>query len=622
MRIIDKKKLLTEKGMIATRRIVLILFVAVFFAVILLYSTITYKRLKATDLGMDLVTDNITCDTGLMREMLNMRARELANVSKTLSWTFFQTPERMEWAFGYLLSFESGFKEYIMINADGYLVTNDRKTYQYSAMDIDDEINAQSTFVRRINAEGNRSFTVMGYPIYNHGEYVGSLCGLIDDSLIMDDMLFSAGGYESGILLLDKNRQTIAGKNIYSVIDSTFDNYVFKSFLFGQNKAEVILDNTKNHIEGSYRLRYKSIDNYVTVSNLGYDGGYLVCFVPTEMLSGIRNTFVVSIVIISFVFLVMFGFIFIAVFKIFEHLVRKYYEVEKYELMTRAENSVVIDYNVEQSKLRLSGCADTIFGIAPSHYDWAAPYELFEKLHKDDRNVRDGLMKAIAGNDEKYVAEFRLDAGENNYSWHRFSCLIIRNEEGKATRLVGEITFSDEALNQAREFKQQAETDLLTGLLNKVAIEKNVDEYIAANPNNAYAFLIIDLDNFKSVNDSLGHAQGDEVLREVAHKLNRIFSVNDFVGRIGGDEFAVILNIPENMIKNSNDLIRQKAESVNKQLAKLYKKGQVKVRVSASVGISVYPEHGKNFFALYKNADKALYLSKEAGKDRFTILEE
>ena len=173
--------------------------------------------------------------------------------------------------------------------------------------------------------------------------------------------------------------------------------------------------------------------------------------------------------------------------------------------------------------------------------------------------------------------------------------------------------FSQRIYNKKnKELQNKAETDLLTGMLNKIATERHIQDYLDNEGKNIPGMLIlIDVDNFKKINDTMGHAFGDQVLSTLGQTISNEFRVSDIFGRIGGDEFMLYLkNIP-------NDEIRDKEA---KKLVNFFKNFQagdyVKYSVGASIGVSMYPKDGENFEELYKAADKAVYRSKQEGKNQ------
>ena len=159
----------------------------------------------------------------------------------------------------------------------------------------------------------------------------------------------------------------------------------------------------------------------------------------------------------------------------------------------------------------------------------------------------------------------------------------------------------------------------MTKLLNKGATEKYIAELLELEEQNkeAGALLIIDLDNFKSINDNLGHSIGDEVLKEIGLILVKNFKGSDILGRIGGDEFMVYMR---DIHSSLNAL--EMGNKLCKETIKEFSEGQLKDKVSLSIGIAIYPTEGQKFIELYQAADKALYKAKRKGKGQAEINKE
>ena len=176
------------------------------------------------------------------------------------------------------------------------------------------------------------------------------------------------------------------------------------------------------------------------------------------------------------------------------------------------------------------------------------------------------------------------------------------------------ILFRIKTREQNQKLKNEADTDLLTELNNKIATERKIKEYMRNNPQKQCLMFVMDVDNFKKINDTRGHAFGDEVLRELGMRLQSMFRVTDIIGRVGGDEFIIFL-------KDIKDI--ETAEREGRKLELFFKQfevGQyVKYSVTSSIGAALFPGEGKSFEELYKAADKALYVSKKQGKNRLTF---
>ena len=165
-----------------------------------------------------------------------------------------------------------------------------------------------------------------------------------------------------------------------------------------------------------------------------------------------------------------------------------------------------------------------------------------------------------------------------------------------------------------KQLEDKADTDLLTGLNNKLATERKIKEYMAQNPNSQCVMFLLDIDNFKKINDTMGHAFGDEVLRSLGQQIGAIFRASDIIGRIGGDEFMIFLKSVE-----TKEAIQKEAKKVE-NFFKSFQAGEyVKYKATASIGAAIFPHEGTDFEALYKAADQGLYKAKKRGKNQLAF---
>lgn len=167
---------------------------------------------------------------------------------------------------------------------------------------------------------------------------------------------------------------------------------------------------------------------------------------------------------------------------------------------------------------------------------------------------------------------------------------------------------------ESRKLEEKADTDLLTSLNNKLATERKIKEYMESMPNEQGLMFVLDIDNFKKINDTLGHAFGDEVLRTLGHSIGAIFRASDIIGRVGGDEFIIFLKH-----LNEEELLEKEAAKLS-NFFKGFQAGEyVKYAATASIGAAVFPRDGKDFETLYKAADSALYVAKKRGKSQLAF---
>ncbi len=167
---------------------------------------------------------------------------------------------------------------------------------------------------------------------------------------------------------------------------------------------------------------------------------------------------------------------------------------------------------------------------------------------------------------------------------------------------------------QSKDLEDKADTDLLTGLNNKIATERKIQEYMTENPDSQCLMFLFDIDNFKKINDTMGHAFGDEVLQTLGHQLSNEFRVTDIIGRLGGDEFVLFLK----NIKSDEQLEREGIRIAN--FFHQFKAGNyVQYSATASIGGVVFPRDAKDFQSAYKAADVALYEAKRRGKNQLVF---
>ncbi|MBV9980861.1 EAL domain-containing protein [Bradyrhizobium sp.] len=164
-----------------------------------------------------------------------------------------------------------------------------------------------------------------------------------------------------------------------------------------------------------------------------------------------------------------------------------------------------------------------------------------------------------------------------------------------------------------------AQTDILTGLPNRAFFIERLQEITSGAEGEAvFAILMLDLDRFKNVNDSLGHAAGDALLQQVAERLRSALQGADVLARLGGDEFAIIQVECDDQHASSIDL----AQRISRLIAEPFQLPGHRVEIGTSIGIAVAPEHGSRQEELLKKADLALYRSKSAGRNCYTLYDD
>ncbi len=243
---------------------------------------------------------------------------------------------------------------------------------------------------------------------------------------------------------------------------------------------------------------------------------------------------------------------------------------------------------------------------------------LAQKIQKDYQDnflltfSRKNILKEFKNNNIHLSIECPiLLKNEDSYKWYRFDAHIFKLEgDGNIHIYLYSKNIDTEIENEIK-----AKIDELTGCLMRGAVEERVAQKLLHSPDRFYAFFILDIDNFKHANDNFGHAFGDYCLKQFATSIKQEFRKDDLIGRIGGDEFVVFISAP------GASWVRQKAESLLRTLDMICKTDDGQLHITASIGIALYPADGIDYDTLYRNADSALYKSKEEGKNTFNFFD-
>ncbi|MCZ8518310.1 MULTISPECIES: EAL domain-containing protein [Paenibacillus] len=235
------------------------------------------------------------------------------------------------------------------------------------------------------------------------------------------------------------------------------------------------------------------------------------------------------------------------------------------------------------------------------------------RVHPDDLP---GLLQSLelhytAG--IPFQSEFRMRKNQDEWIWIHAAGEAVRNKDRHPVRMIGSIVDITSRKKQEEEIHHIAYHDALTSLPNRRFVYDRIAEELTRGTSR-FAIILLDLDRFKLVNDTLGHAAGDELLRRVASQLQSCVSPRDVVARLGGDEFLLMCPIQGDPLY-AETMAGTILHALN---AQMIIEGH-QVLVTPSIGISFYPDHGRDRDTLIKHADIAMYQAKEKGKNRFCL---
>lgn len=249
------------------------------------------------------------------------------------------------------------------------------------------------------------------------------------------------------------------------------------------------------------------------------------------------------------------------------------------------------------------------------------------RTHTSDFTMEDALLQWYHPNDvplllHTYQETLRSSTGAcdvrvrqpgGHYIWCKLHQAAVDDGNGNPLRVIGHLVNIEEQHRRTERLLQEAQSDALTGLYNKNAIRELVEHALQTSPHLSQPLFMLDIDNFKGVNDQLGHLFGDAVLMDIASKLKRLFRRDGVVGRIGGDEFVIMMQ---------GDCCAQDAVSRAEQICNVFRhtySGEKKdYKISCSVGVA-FSAAQDSFDTLFHRADLALYRAKSLGKDQYVV---
>lgn len=238
-----------------------------------------------------------------------------------------------------------------------------------------------------------------------------------------------------------------------------------------------------------------------------------------------------------------------------------------------------------------------------------------ELIHPDDKEYAIGTMEEHKRlKTPFYCCDYRIRRKDGEYIWIQARGKAMFDDAGRVCRVAGSHTDITALKSSQEKLRYLAYHDFLTGLPNKLSLQKEAKKDIFASVNKKAALLFIDMDNFKYINDTIGHASGDELIVKASERLTSLLKDNCTLYRLGGDEFVIIVRDI-----GSKEDAEVFASHILTGFKDRFEVSDNILNVSLSIGIVIYPGHGKNINDLLKCADIAMYKAKEKGKKRYVV---
>ena len=288
---------------------------------------------------------------------------------------------------------------------------------------------------------------------------------------------------------------------------------------------------------------------------------------------------------------------------------------ERYQIIMAQTNDIICEWDAKKDQLNCSSNWVKKFGYSPIREQASERILNASHIHPEDLPLFAKLIDDVRGGSPYEEMDLRIADEDGRYRWCRARIAAQFDASGELFKAVGILTDIDADKRVSQELRSKAERDSLTMLYNRRTASQKIGEMLqhAAEGEKA-AMLLVDVDDFKLINDAYGHMFGDVVLQEMAAELQKIFRSDDIVARVGGDEFLIFMR----SIRESSIAV-ERAEKINEIFQTVLSQNINGGKSSCFVGIAYFPEDGTSYDELFRHSDLALYKAKQNKQKRYEI---
>lgn len=453
----------------------------------------------------------------------------------------------------------------------------------------------------------------IGVPVMIDGRFVGGLRAVIHADLLTSiDLYISPYGKAEAAVLVDADGNILLPDGISGMYAGTSVFGLLRDSGFSENiqlaMRQALMDERGVH---SFRAEYlDGIPYYVSVAELGYNGWHGVVLFKAENAQGIistllRHTIISVLVLMSAIILCT-----LLVGVVMQRWRKKAdSNTQRYLLLEQFSDTVLFDYDCKHDIIRFTPNASKLFMVQDwTHEGFLARLASIPNIYPADCFA---IEEAMSGNSPGDESEIRIrikHPHDERYYWCLIQYKYIYDEHKQLVSIIGKIVDIDEQQRRENRLTGQALRDGLTELYNRTATQELIVERMRGGKPGL--LFMIDVDDFKRLNDTYGHTAGDRILRAAADCLKQAFRVNDIIGRVGGDELLVYMHDV-----TDRDVLHQKMNNLWK-LLRTYGE-HLPMDMSLSVGVASFPDDGRTFEQVYNVADMAMYQAKQQGKRRY-----
>lgn len=347
---------------------------------------------------------------------------------------------------------------------------------------------------------------------------------------------------------------------------------------------------------------------YVAWGQVGYNGWRIVQFSQSPNVQLERESMVQTVVM-----LVSLAGCAVLAALVWRQRARLAAEKLRYDTLSEFKDTLIFEYDCRTDSMEFTSNALETLDLKGTRLERVTDGSgCFPVFHPDDiGNVRRALRGTVNMIPDQIEHDrIRMKKRDGEYSWYRGQYKALFSPEGKAIRLIGTLTDISAQIDREQELRHQAQQDPLTDVYNRAGV-KLINARLEQISRGI--LFMLDLDDFKFINDTYGHAAGDKVLVAMGQILKDIFRTDDIVARVGGDEFVAFLSGSDNA-----SMAQEKAQELLDRVRELKLEG-IDTQISVSIGIASAPTYGRTFESLSASADEAMYEIKNGGKGGFAL---
>ncbi len=278
-----------------------------------------------------------------------------------------------------------------------------------------------------------------------------------------------------------------------------------------------------------------------------------------------------------------------------------------YDEILEQTRSFIFEWVPRLDSVKFSGSFEKMYGYMPPTFEFIKKIRTSGLLHSDDvKKFIEKINFARSESDDTECLVRVYNAKSENYVWNRVHFVSVRNAAGVPSKIMAVCAdVSEERTTLSEDEYRKDRTDYITELYNKTAAENKIKSYLYdEGASGTHAFIVMELFGFDRMEEELGKAFSNAVLKESATSVRELFRDSDIIGRVDGSRFIIFVKGLGNRHK-----LEQKAETIISAVNKTYSNDKDEMRVSGKIGISIYPDDGQSYEELYDSAEKALYYS-------------